>query len=158
VSALPLIISFNHNTSEQSYTHDTSFNTSVTPTGMTRGSSPQVQLSATNFCEHMRTSRLTSPSSCQKRVYVLPISDVLSLETDCLHFRRLRPSRPTFSTIYRRLLPASPPSSRTSSNDTLVVLSKTSRTRSSGGSRTEQSTPVSLGWHSTICRSQVSVY
>ena len=61
---------FNYNCFEQSYIHDTNFNISMRPTGMTRGLPPQTQLSAMSLCEHMQTS--LTRLSFARGMYVLP--------------------------------------------------------------------------------------
>ena len=143
-----LIILFNYNSVEQSYIHDTNFNISARLTGMPRGSPPRLQLSMMSLCEHMRTSPSMRSSSFARRMYVCP-SGVFILHRNSPRyvFRLLGPRSGTSLMICHRSLPLLPPSSRTSSNNTLGVLSRTSRMHSHGGSRTEQSTPVSLEWH-----------
>lgn len=68
---------------------------------------------------------------------------------------KLGPPSGKYLMIYHHSLPLSPPSSRMSLNNTSSVLSKTSRMHWCGGTRTEQSTPGSLGWRWIICRYQV---
>src|SRR6266404_3875680 len=73
-----------------------------------------------------------------------------------LSFPRLvSPPNESSSTISHLSLPLLPPISKMSLNDTSSALSRTSRMHYCGGSTTELSTHVSLGWHSTTCRYQV---
>ena len=129
----------------QSYIHDTNFNISVRPTGMTHGSLPWPRLSVMSLCEHMQTSLSMRLLLFVRRMYVLPIST--STLTNIAFFRLPSQWSITSLMIYHQSQPLSPPSSRMSSNNTLSALSKMSRMHSHGGSGTERSTPVCLGWH-----------
>jgi hypothetical protein len=85
---------------------------------------------------------------------IFPLSPFLPVLT--LSFPRL-PSAPngTSLTIFRLSLLLLLPISRTSLNDTSSALLRMSRTRYRGGSTTESSIRVSLGWHLTTCPYQV---